>query len=320
MTTLTRLFQTRRADLAMGAIVTIWGCNIVVMKNGLDTVAPVTYNALRFLVGLPLILAFALHNRALLRVSRRDLARLVIVNAFGSVLNQVVIVEGLKRTTSTNSALLGATNPVWITLFSVVVGLVAVRRRALIGIGITWIGVVLVILGRSGASLSMSHDDLIGSLLALASAIIGAIGTIYTMPLVRRLGSMKTAVWGYVITAVGLSALALPSLLTLDDGGALLHVAPHVLYGGLLASAGGFLAWNYALAAIGPARAATYHNFTPIIAACAGIMLLGEPLSVGLIAGGALTLVGVVIVRHNTFLRPPAPLASEAAPEPAPAR
>jgi hypothetical protein len=49
-----------------------------------------------------------------------------------------------------------------------------------------------------------------------------------------------------------------------------------------------------------------------------GVLLLDDPLTAGLVIGGALTLWGVLVVRRNIFLRPaepaPAPLAD---PQPA---
>jgi drug/metabolite transporter (DMT)-like permease len=79
---------------------------------------------------------------------------------------------------------------------------------------------------------------------------------------------------------------------------------PNILYSGLLSTGLGFPIANYALKALGPTRSAAYHNVTPIIAAGFGIILLSEPVTPGLAIGACLTLVGVVIVRQNTFIRP----------------
>jgi drug/metabolite transporter (DMT)-like permease len=48
---------------------------------------------------------------------------------------------------------------------------------------------------------------------------------------------------------------------------------------------------------LGPTRAATYNNISPLVAAVAGILLLDEPITLLLIIGGGLTLVGVLMVR-----------------------
>ena len=41
------------ADAAMSFIVIIWGLHFIVMKDGMEDIAPNTYNALRFLAGVP---------------------------------------------------------------------------------------------------------------------------------------------------------------------------------------------------------------------------------------------------------------------------
>lgn len=307
-----RLIRAHRADAAMSGIIFIWGFHFIVMKDGLSAIAPDTYNALRFAVAVPVVSLIPLFNRSILRVTRRDVAWLVAITIIGPLGYQVLFAEGLSRTTSTNTALLVSTNPAWTAVLSFMVGLLVGRRQLLVGILITLAGVVLVVMGRAGASLSLSHDDLVGSLLALGSAIVGAAGSILTKPLVDRLGGMALAVWTYWLTTIGLVILAGPALLSLSAADVPRQAWPNVLYSGLLSSAFGFVAWNYALRELGPTRAATYHNFTPIIAAAAGVIVLGEPLSIPLIVGGTLTLAGVVIVRQHTFLRPRPPLIPDA--------
>ncbi|NDJ77279.1 MAG: DMT family transporter, partial [Chloroflexi bacterium] len=81
---------------------------------------------------------------------------------------------------------------------------------------------------------------------------------------------------------------------------------PNMLYSGILAGVGGFLSFNYAIKVLGPTRASAYFNFNPVLAAAAGVLLLDEPLTIGLVIGGALTLGGVIVVRNNTLIRPSA--------------
>lgn len=303
MRSIAALIRRRRADAAMSFIVVIWGLHFIVMKDGLADIAPTTYNAIRFAAGLPVMLAVAYTQRQAMRLSRRDAGLVVGISIIGPIGYQIGFASGLARTTSTNTALLVATTPVWTALFSLIAGMVIVRRRLLAGIAITLAGVALVVLGSAGAEVALSHDDLVGSGLVLSAAIVGAIGNILSKPALDRLGGMPVAIWTYILTTVGMIVIAAPDLATLSSSDVPIRAWPNVLYSGVLSSAGGFLAWNYALKTLGPTRAATYHNFPPIIAALAGILILSDPLTVGLAIGGPLTLVGVIIVRQNTLLR-----------------
>ncbi len=306
----------RRADIGMSIIIFIWGFHFIVLKDGLNDLAPLTYNAIRFTLGMPLMIGVALLNRDLLRITWRDFGVLLVLGIIGSVLYQALLLNGLNYTTSTNSALLNATMPTWVAVISLIFGMIIIHRRLVTGIVITLAGVVLVVLGKSGAELAISADDLLGSGLVLGAAVVLATNNILKKPVVDRLGSLRVAVWMYWFTALGMVVLALPDLVTLRPASFPTGVLPNLLYSGMLAGVGGFLTFNFAIGALGPTRASTYFNFTPVIAAFAGIMVLGEPLTVPLLSGGALTLLGVLTVRQNIFTRRPPPPAPGDQPAP----
>lgn len=299
------------ADVAMSVIILVWGFHFIVLKDALSTVPPLVFNALRFTSGFPLMALIAWRYRARLHVPRRYRGWIVLNGLLGSVIYQAGFVLGLERTTSTNTALLVATMPTWTALFSILLGWVRLRRWLVMGIGITFAGVALVVLSRSENGLSLSHDDLTGSLILLGAALVGSISTLASKPLVDRVGGMAMAVWSYMIAMLGLVVLALPDLRSVSPDTFPVRVWPNIFYSGVLSSVAGFLVWNYAMQRLGPTRTASYHNFTPIVASIGGILVLGEPLTAGLLAGGVLTMSGVLIVRRNTFLRPagePAPV------------
>lgn len=287
----------------MTVMVFIWGFHFIVIKDAVATVPPLAFNALRFMVALPLISLVAWRDRSILHHTPRDLGRMLLVTLIGPVGYQVAFMLGVARTTATNAALLVATMPAWTALVSMLVRMVQVRRRLLSGVLVTLAGVVLVVLSRGSSELALTHEDLIGSGLVLGAALIGAVSSVLSKPLVDELGSMTMAVWRFWFATVGLTIAALPDLLTLSADELPPDVLPNVLYSGCLAGLGGYLVTHAALKVIGPTRTNSYHNFTPMVAALAGIVILGEPLTLSLIAGGALTLVGVLIVRRNTFLR-----------------
>lgn len=299
---LTHLRQ-HRADAIMTGMVFIWGFHFIVMKDAVADVEPLTFNALRFSVGLPVLLLFAHYQRTWRELSLRDIALIGVLSYTGPLLYQVGFVLGIERTTATNAALLAATLPTWTAFFSILMGLVEIRRQLLLGIGVTLVGVALVILSRSDDGLSLSQDDLIGSALVLGATMANAFSNVINKPVIDRLGGIRVAIWKYLFVMTGLLILAGPELVQLSADNLPLSSTPSILYSGVLSGVGGFLAMNFALQEIGPTRAATYFNFNPIVAAFAGIMILGEPASIGLLTGGVLTLYGVAMVRRNTYLR-----------------
>jgi len=279
----------------MAVAVLIWGVQFIVMKDAFNTLQPLTYNAIRFTVGLPLLMAVALRRPRAMRLARQDILPLIALGLIGQLGYQVFSVLALQRTTGTNVSLLIATVPTWTAILSIVLGLVLIRRVMLLGLGLSLAGVAL----------------------ALGAALVAAIFTIRIKPFMDCYGPGVIAPWTYLLTTVGLLVLAAPDLRTLGPADIPPRIWPHIFYSGVLSSALGYLLEGYAIRHLGPARMTNYYNVTPIVTAIAGVLALDEPLTLPLIAGGALTLTGVTIVRRHTLLRPPRPLH---APDLAPAR
>ena len=65
---------------------------------------------------------------------------------------------------------------------------------------------------------------------------------------------------------------------------------------GVFPAAIGYAAWTYALGRFGAARAANFLYLVPPVAALVGFVALGESLSALTLVGGAIAILGVVIV------------------------
>ena len=309
------------ADIAVIFSTVVWGIQIIVMKDAFESMAPLAFNALRFSVGLPFMIAIALRHRSAMHIDRRDVPALIGLALLGQVGYQVFAVSGLQRTTSTNAALVIATVPTWTALLSIALGIVAMRRRLFTGIGLSLGGVLVVILGTAESSVAFSREDMTGMALMLCATMATSVFTISVKSLIQRYGGMPVAIWMYIVTWLTLVLVAAPDLTALTPSDIPLTVVPNLLYAGLLSSALGFLIEGFALRELGAARVANYYNFAPVIAALGGVLLLSDPVTLPLLIGGTLTMIGVVLVRRNTFLIPAAPApqpAAEAPTHPAP--
>lgn len=306
------------ADVSMTIIIGIWGFHFIIIKDALADLPPLAFNAIRFSLGAPVLLLVASRRWSMLRLAKGDFWRLLAMSLFCLTGYQVVFVLGLERTTATNAALLVATTPTWTAIISMVIGLVSLRRMLSLGLAMTFAGVVLVVLGRSGASLAISEDDLIGSGLVLYGAIVTAVFIVWSKRIIERNGGLTVAIWTHWFTWLGLLVVALPDLVNLSPANLPVSVWPNLFYSGILAGAGGYLTWNNAVRAMGPTRATTYNNFIPIVAAFAGIVVIGEPFTLILLVGGVLTLTGVAVVRMSTRPGKKVPVAAPS-PTPAPA-
>jgi len=291
------------ADLMLAFMTLIWGLHFIVIKDALAHFEPVTFNAIRFVVGASMLIPLAIRRRHQLKFERRDLIAIFLLAMAGSVLYQVLFVTSLHYTTSTNSALLIATMPTWTAIISMALGTVNLRRGLFIGLGVTFVGVALVILSRNQGGLTISENDLIGGIMALTAAFVLGTAWVISKPFINRYGGMNNAIIKHWFTSFGLVMLASPDLINLRPSTFPVEVIPNILFSGILASVGGYTVTNYAIGKIGPTRTSTYHNITPLVAALGGILILHEPLTLILVIGGTLTLTGVAMVRRYAHIR-----------------
>lgn len=301
-----KLWKQYNADVAMMYLMVIWGLHYIVVKDAVTYFDGLTFNAIRFVLGTIIMIPIGFRFRKILAVWEwRDLRYLVFITLCGSVLYQILFVTSLRYTTATNTALLGSTMPMWTAIISIILGTIILKRSLIIGLVMTLLGVVLVILSREGESLSIAHHDLIGDSLALAAAFVLGAFWIASKPLIDKYGSLSNAIYKHWITAFGLVMVSLPNLLKTSPSDIPPSIIPNILFSGLVASISGYLISNYAIGKMGAARTSTYNNFSPIIAAVAGILFLHEPLTAGILIGAALTLIGVAIVRRYMQTRQP---------------
>jgi drug/metabolite transporter (DMT)-like permease len=208
------------------------------------------------------------------------------------------------RLESGMAAVLVATTPLWIGLFGLALphgDRLSARGwfGLLLGLG----GVVILLAPRLSDPSALWHD--ISPLLVLASAVAWALGSLALRHAPIPLPHLTSA--GYQMFLGGGSQVVLglclgetqrlPSELTAGAVGSFLYL---LVVGSLL----GFVAYNWLLGHVPAAKVGTYAYVNPVIALALG-WLTGEALTPTLLAGIAVILLGVYLVRATRLA--PAP-------------
>ncbi len=193
----------------------------------------------------------------------------------------------IQKTSAANSTLLGNNTPLFVGLISWLV----FRKRPRASF---WIGLALAVCGSGvilGADLTEHARFGLGDVMALAAAACFAVYLLATEELrshmktleFLRLATLSSTVSMYLIT------LALRVPLGVPDRRSTLAL----LGLGLVSQLGGYLALTYALGHL-PATVTSLSLLSqgPLTAMLAAV-LLGEPLTAPLLAGGALVLLGI---------------------------
>lgn len=256
----------------------LWGLNLSAIKLLLATQAPMAVAGARMVVA-AVFLTFALggwRRRAWQRLSRRLWMLLAGCALLMVYANQILLVNGVLRTTAANAALILALNPLLASLLAALALRERLAGRQLCGIAIGFGGVAAVVLHRPGAALGMPG---LGDLLVLAAVATWVAGG----AMVQRVGHrIDAATLSWAVYSLGAAMLLLhlgiwPS--PLDWAALTLRDALLLLLSGLLATGVGALAWNRALMTLGVARASLYAYWVPVFGVLFALLVLGEPLT-----------------------------------------
>ena len=283
-------------DLSLLGLMTLWGMNFVVVKASVAQFLPLGFTALRFGLAALALVIVARASRLSLRVSRADLGRLALLGLVGYVLYQPLFVLGLAYTTAGNSAIILAISPAIVAVVNHVLSRERLSRRAWMGVGLSFGGLALVIVG-SPRTLSLAPEFLLGDLMTLGAALCWAAYTVMTRPLVARLPSLTVTTLSLVIGTSALFLIAVPSFLAQDWGLVNLSGWAGLSYSGLLAIGLGYAMWARGVQKLGGTRTAVYVNLPPVVATLAGVWLLGEQITLVQLVGAAGVIGGILLTR-----------------------
>ena len=276
------------AALALLAANALWGASAVASKALLPHRPPLTLACLRLAVAVAVLLPPL--ARAGLRPTRdRPTALLGLTGLALFCLCQTL---GLLYACAATTALINGGIPDLTALLATLLLKERLGGWRLAGLLVSGGGVAAIVLLGPGATFSAS---LLGTLLPLASAVSFAVYAVLgrrtfdtgnALPVVA--GSTRYGLFfllpgaGLELATVGVGPLTLQDLLLL-------------LYLGVGCSALAFVLCGYGLARLKAGQGAVFGNLKPLVGVVLAILLLGESLSGGQLAGGALILVGVVL-------------------------
>ena len=141
-----------------------------------------------------------------------------------------------------------------------------------------------------------SRDLTLGAIYIFLSGIAWAIYVVLAKPLILKYGTYRTTAITILLSTLPLPAFA--SLSTLDAlaGMSLRHWAEMfylVAIAGLIAT----VAWNFAASRLPSVLTGAFLYLVPVISVVSGALILGEKITIGMVAGGTLILLGVAIAQ-----------------------
>jgi drug/metabolite transporter (DMT)-like permease len=294
-------------DVGVLSAAVLWGLNYTSVKVALGDLPPLVFGSLRFLIATSLLfglLALVEHG---VRVTRADTGRLLLMGSLSIGINQVLFLDGLRRT----SASIGAIMFACASAFTIMLAVYLLGERA--GPRL-WAGVVLasggiaVIVGQAAAG---GGGALFGDVEIFVSALAVGLSSLIAKSVLQRYSALRVTAWSSLwglCCLLPFGAIALPTVRWS-------HVQPHawdaLAFTAIGASVVTLILWYAGIARIGVVRATAYGYLQPILGVVFAAVLLGDQLSARQLVGGAVALVGTWLASSSTISRSPRPIATD---------
>jgi drug/metabolite transporter (DMT)-like permease len=287
----------RSAQPALLAAQVCFGLFPVFGKLAMQEVGPRALTALRIAVGaLVLGLLALLRDPRAFAAARHEWKRLLACSLLGIVLNQVLFLEGVHRSSALHAGLIVCTIPVFTYLIAASFGQERWSARRTVGIGIALAGCAWLVLAR-GTRGASGTAPLTGDLLMVANCLLYSGYLVLSRPLLRSLSPLVLIAWAYALCvpwAPFLYTSAPPDYAALDGLGwaslAYVLVFPTVV---------AYLLISYALARVSASTAAIYNYLQPLVAGLGAWWLLGETPSAAAGVAAALLFAGIWLVTRD---------------------
>jgi drug/metabolite transporter (DMT)-like permease len=285
----------------------------------IEEIPPLTTAFLRFLVATVLLWIWARLSGVSLRVGRADLPLIAAMGVSGIVLYNLCFLYGVGLAPSSDGAVIvPGLSPV------VVAALVAVRYgirppgRALVGLGLAVVGLVVVM----GPAMTGSPARALGDMLFAVGAVCWGIYSVLS-----RAATVRFHPVAATLAAAAFGAAAFVPLALLERGWEpLLAATPRamasVVYLGALGTVVAFVAFAEGIRRIGAPRASAFIVLVPLLGEVLTFWLLGEEVGGLIVAGTAVVLAGLWLVQtarppvHHTAVPPGPPPEPPLSPQP----
>ncbi len=257
----------------------IWAGNFIVARALNQDILPVGLAFWRWAIAVLTLAPFALRSTVEdWKLVQKHLPYLTISALLGvTTFNTLIYIAG-HTTQALNMALIATSSPIFIVLMSRLFYGETISLTRAAGMMVVVSGVLMLIAGGSLARL-LSISFAIGDLYMLLAAIVFA-G--YTMLVKRKPPNLRMTTFTLCTFSLGL--LFLSPFYALESW--IYHpvvfnlsIALALLYVGVLSSVVAFLAWNQAIALIGPSRTALIYYLIPVFSGIAAWLFLDEAIS-----------------------------------------
>lgn len=283
--------------VALTASVFLWGGSFAAMRQGIGEIGAFGLMSLRSLTAVLVLLPFIPQFIRSLRQSYLPGDGKLI---FLTVLLQPCLYflfesNALRFTTASQAGVVSATVPILTAVGAWLVLKEPVGKKIIIGMVMAVAGIVIITF--NGSPDSGAERPLLGNSMEFIAMICAAGNIVAVRGLSRRYNT-------WLLTALQIFAGAIffmPGLLIVIKSGISFDNLPWIpiVYLGIASSIGAFGLYNWGMKHVPAAKASSFINLIPVVAAFGAWLFLGELLNIIQIAGGAVVIIGVLLSQEK---------------------
>ncbi len=268
----------------------IWGLSFVATRVAVQGMPPLTLAFVRFLLASVLLVPLVRLRHGGIRLAPGDRRLVAAMGLTGVTLAFVFENIGLRYTTASHGSLLVSLTPLASAVSEAALGRKRLSGRTLAGLlaGLGGVGLIVGSPFEGGASL-------LGDALMLATVGCWVAYSFITEHLTATLPNLLVTTRAIVVGTVALAPLAALELVREGMPSPSVETWAAVLYLAVFCSALAYVWWNRTLSVAGVTATNTLIYGIPLVGVTAGVLLLGEPLTVRVVAGGLLVVGGVIL-------------------------
>jgi len=285
-----------RAALIAICVHMLWGGNTVGAKFGLEMLGPMWSAFVRFVLAIICIMIFARMMRVPLWPQAAEIRPILIVGGFFTL--QIATMNiGIDLSTGSMSSVLIATNPLFAAMFAhwMLPGSNLSPTR-IVGLTLAFAGAVIVLLlgtGKIEASVTG-----IGNAICIFSAAILGVRLVMSARALKNIQPMKLALWQMLVSLPVFAVLGFAFETVNVDAIGWKPIAG-LAYQGIVVAGIGFTASFWLIQRYQPTVMMSFNFVSPIAGVLLSWWLLGDTITIWLIAGMLLVAAGLVLIARD---------------------
>jgi drug/metabolite transporter (DMT)-like permease len=273
----------------------LWGGSFTFIKVSLEGLTPSQLVLARLLLGAAVLLGFAALRKVGLPRGTGLWGHVAVAALFGNVVPFLLLSYGEQTTgASIAGVIVGSTPLLTLVLATVALPTERATARKVVGVLVGFLGVVLVI-----APWGEAPGSLGGQLACLGAAASYAAGFVYVRKHLSPRGLAPLSLAAAQLAAAAALQVLVTPFLAWEPPELTGRVVASIVILGLLSTGLAYVLYFRLIGDLGAATASTVNYVVPVAAVLVSVLLLGEPVTWNLLAGGLVVLAAVAYAENR---------------------